>query len=73
MERARCVIESYFNVINALRNLFFSAQIYAGCKLAREENGFSMNRKALFSLIALAIYLEARLLLFACKQDGEIY
>ena len=32
-----------------------------------------MNRKALFSLIALAIYLEARLLLFACKQDGEVY
>ena len=44
-----------------------------GCKLAREGIGFFMNRKALFLLIALAIYLEARLLLFACEQDGEIY
>jgi len=32
-----------------------------------------MNRKALFLLTALALYLEARLLLFACEQDGEIF
>lgn len=73
MARARCVIKSYFNVINALCNLFFFARIYTGCKLAREGNGFFMNRKTLFLLTALAIYLEARLLLFACEQDGEIY